>query len=329
MTSMLRLCVYLTVLFSCAQVSAHAFAPAAVLIEESSPRHYHVTFRRGAQLAAALSLQFPRSCQQGARESRVEGDQLIDRFELSCPSQLQGQTVRMLGLAQLSIGAVLHAQFLDGRSVRELLSAQRTSLSLPSNSWLAEVFFGYLRLGVEHLLTGLDHVLFVVGLLCLVQGLRSILWTLTAFTVGHSVTLCLSSLSIVALPQAPVEVGIALSLLVVALEIVRTLAPLNHAHATLRPVRIAIAFGLLHGLGFAGALAEIGLPEDEIPLSLFSFNLGVELGQILVVCATLPVLWLLRKLLRDRERSVRLSAAYLIGSLSWMWCLERVAALFA
>ncbi len=344
----------LTLLLSGGLASAHAFAPAAALIEETTAQRYQVTFRRSTPFAAALSLELPASCQQGARRTTIEGDQTIDRFTLQCPAPLQGQTVRVLGLAELSIGAVLHAQFLDGRSVRELLSAQRMSVVIPDTSWLAEVFFGYLRLGVEHLLTGLDHVLFVIGLLCLVAGFRHILWTLTAFTLGHSVTLCLSALSIIALPQAPVEVGIALSLLVIALEIAHTAAPVagNTAPSTgaavgmrsmqaikagrswriptiPRSAIIASVFGLLHGLGFAGALAETGLPEDDIPLSLFAFNLGVEFGQVLIVLATLPFLWVLSRRVVLRKRTWRLSAAYLIGSLAGMWFIERVAALLA
>ena len=329
MTRRLSAWMALSVLLCCRLVHAHAFTPAAVLIEETSPQQYQVSFRRATQFAAALAVDLPPACQEQARRSSLEGDQTIDRFTLRCPFPLQGQTVRLLGLAELSIGAVLHAQFLDGRSVRELLSAQRLSVTISDRNWLAEVFLSYLKLGIEHLLTGFDHVLFVIGLLCLVRDLRSVFWTLSAFTAGHSVTLCLSALSIVSLPQPPVEVGIALSLLIVALEIARSAGPTSEVRADFRPFRIAIAFGLLHGLGFAGALADTGLPEDEVPLSLFAFNLGVELGQMLVVAVALPLLWMLHTLLRQRERTVRLSIAYVTGSLSAMWCLERTLALFA
>jgi hypothetical protein len=208
--------------------------------------------------------------------------------------------------------------------VRALLSPERASLNFPrrESSWV--VLRDYVALGVQHLLTGADHILFVLGLLLLVHGLRARLWALTAFTLGHSVTLCLSALSIVRLPQAPVEIGIAASLLVVALQVLeqRTSDP----KVTRRAWLLASGFGLLHGLGFASALLETGLPAHAVPLALFGFNLGVELGQLLVVVVLAPVLFVMGKLRSSRARVV---AAYTIGGLAAMWCIERALLLFA
>jgi len=313
-----------------ARASAHAFTPAGIWIEETAPQEYEVQFRRSARLADRLTLDLPQRCTRGPIHRLTQGEEVVDAFKLGCEVPLQGQTLGVVGLSDLSPTAVLQAKLKDGRSVRAVLSTRRARITLPKNSWLAEVFVDYLKLGIEHLLTGWDHILFVVGLLCLMSELRQILITLTAFTLGHSITLALSSLSVIRLPQAPVEVGIALSLLVVASEI--AVARTGEAPATQRlsrtqPFRIAGAFGLLHGLGFAGALAEVGLPESEIPLCLLAFNLGVELGQVLIAAIALAVLFGVRRLGREQERSLRLGAAYVIGSLAVMWCLERMTTL--
>jgi hydrogenase/urease accessory protein HupE len=178
-----------------------------------------------------------------------------------------------------------------------------------------------LQLGGEHLVTGLDHLLFVIGLLLLVRGLRARLLSLTAFTLGHSLTLGLSALAIVQLPQRPVEIGIALSLLVLALELVALQRP--HAQQPRRPWLMAVSFGLLHGLGFASALAETGLPARAIILALFSFNLGVELAQLLVVLAALPLASLFVRALPTFVVRARLVLAYALGAIALVWCVER------
>lgn len=327
--SILTLTSLLTLLFT-TQVRAHAFTPAAVWIEETDSARYDVSFRRSQRFAEQLVLDLPKLCAKGPARSELAGDQRIDHFQLSCERPLQGQTLRVLGLSELSLVAVVQATFRDGRRVREVLSAQRLSLTVPNESWLADVFGSYLALGVEHLLTGWDHLLFVLGLLFLVQGLRRVFWTLTAFTLGHSLTLALSALSIVRPPQAPVELGIALSLLAVALQMTRMPKRSEREdRGLLKSPTFVLAgsFGLLHGLGFAGALAEVGLPEGEIPLALLAFNLGIEASQILSVSMLLSSFWMARRLGGVHHGRLRMGAAYVIGSLSIMWCIERVAEL--
>src|SRR6185295_4271413 len=144
-----------------------------------------------------------------------------------------------------------------------------------------DVAASYLRLGIEHILTGFDHLLFVLGLCLLIAGRRPLLWTLTAFTAGHSVTLSLAALGFVHVPQAPAEAAIAVTIVILARELARPSTTPRLLRR--RPWAMAALFGLLHGLGFAGALADIGLPAGDIPLALFSFTVGIEIGQIAFV----------------------------------------------
>jgi len=186
----------------------------------------------------------------------------------------------------------------------------------------------YTELGVEHILTGFDHLLFVLALVLLVGRGKMLLWTVTAFTLGHSVTLALAVLEWILLPQAPIEIAIAFSIYVLAIEIVRK----QQGKATLvnrAPWVVAGLFGLLHGLGFAGALAEVGLPSHEIPLALFSFNVGIEVGQLLFVALVLVAWALLRATpIRWPARIIDVPA-YAIGGLAVFWVFERTWALFA
>jgi len=185
----------------------------------------------------------------------------------------------------------------------------------------------YLKLGLEHILTGSDHLLFVLGLILLVRHWRPLLWTITAFTAGHSLTLSLAAMGFVHVPQAPVEALIALSIFVVAVEITRRTE--GGASGLWRmPWSMALVFGLLHGLGFAGALAEVGLPADEIPVALFAFNIGIELGQILFVGLILVSWHVLARFPRRLGRAGQLIPAYVIGSLAALWAFERIYLIF-
>jgi hydrogenase/urease accessory protein HupE len=182
----------------------------------------------------------------------------------------------------------------------------------------------YLVLGIHHILTGFDHLLFVLALVLIVPTFRRLLWTITAFTVAHSLTLAAATLGLVHVPQAPVEAVIALSIVFVAAEIVRGLQ--GRAGLTARaPWVIAFCFGLLHGFGFAGALAQVGLPPRAIPLALFFFNVGVEIGQLLFVGVVLAALALLHRVQSTRPKWVEALPAYVIGSIAMFWVVQRVA----
>jgi hydrogenase/urease accessory protein HupE len=186
------------------------------------------------------------------------------------------------------------------------------------------VIWAYLGLGVEHILFGVDHLLFVLCLLLLVREIRKLLATVTAFTLAHSITLAAATLGFVRVPAAPVEATIALSIVFLARELSRG-EHLRSAVTRSYPWLVAFSFGLLHGLGFAGALAEVGLPQREIPLALFAFNVGVELGQLAFIAT---VLFLVRgfRLLPLRMPSwSSVAAGYAIGSVAAFWVFARLS----
>ena len=189
-----------------------------------------------------------------------------------------------------------------------------------SESW-SEVASTYSLLGIEHILLGFDHLLFVLALLLLVPNMRMLLWTITAFTVAHSLTLAAATLGWADVPQQPVEAVIALSILFVAMEIVHWKQ--GHPGITRRwPWLVAFTFGLLHGFGFAGALNEIGLPEHAIPLALLFFNLGVEAGQLMFIAAVM-LAWALLKRISWPDWVWRVPV-YSIGALAAFWTIERI-----
>jgi hydrogenase/urease accessory protein HupE len=230
------------------------------------------------------------------------------------PAGLAGATLAVQGFAQPGEEVLVRIALADGRAVSTVLRAAAPALAVPARPGGA-VLRSYLILGVRHILLGWDHLLFVLGLVLLVAGARRLIATLTAFTAAHSITLSLAALGVVHVPAPPVEAAIALSIVFLAAELCR--GP-QTSFAARRPYGVALAFGLLHGLGFAGALAEAGLPPGDIPRALFGFNLGVELGQLLFVAAVL----LAGRLLRPAARPL----AYGIGTLAAYWCWERVAA---
>lgn len=190
-----------------------------------------------------------------------------------------------------------------------------------------EVARTYTFLGIEHIWTGVDHLLFVLALIIIVRGKRRLLATITAFTIAHSITLALATLDVIHIPGPPVEATIALSIVFVAREIIN-LHRGREGLAARKPWIVAFAFGLLHGLGFAGALAAIGLPQNDIPLALLFFNVGVETGQILFIAAVLSLIWATKRVLHSplAPRRPALAPAYFIGGVASYWMLERLAA---
>jgi hypothetical protein len=185
----------------------------------------------------------------------------------------------------------------------------------------------YLGLGAEHILLGVDHLLFVLGLLLLVRGFVPLVKTITAFTLAHSITLCASVLGYIPVDRAPIEAAIALSIILLAREI--AVAPRGLIHLTHRkPWLVAFIFGLLHGLGFAGALGEIGLPESAVPMALLFFNLGVEAGQLFFVLVLLAGARLLQKVLRPELPKLQPILGYALGALATLWFFDRLPAIW-
>lgn len=317
-----------------APASAHPLAPALLQLQETAPGRYAVLWRTSVSRTQRVDVmpQLPPNC-RALSEPQIAtegGDAVVARWAVQCAAAgLVGQRLTVQGLTQSGINVIVHILDRNGAEVKQLLSPDQPAFTVPSAEAQPPVFAAYFQLGVEHLLGGLDHLLFVASLLWLVRPLRLRLATITAFTLGHSFTLAAASLGLVHVPQAWAELGIALSLLLLAVEISRS-ASSPPSRLARWPWLMATTFGLLHGLGFAGALADIGLPQGEIALALLAFNLGIEAGQLLWVFVLLLAVWCWRKLGSGHTRPwMRVLPAYLIGTLAAYWCWDRLIALWA
>jgi hydrogenase/urease accessory protein HupE len=251
----------------------------------------------------------------------------VERWRVSCEKSWVESEVGVAGISSSQSNVILRVVLADGRKYQNILTAEHPSFVIPERPKISAVFKNYLLLGVKHILTGWDHLLFVLGLVLLVKGRRQLLWTITAFTLGHSVTLSLAVLGWVRIPSAPVEALIALSILVLAVELTRK----QNGKGTFfhrYPWSLAFSFGLLHGLGFAGALTEVGLPAGEIPLALFSFNVGIESGQLLFISAILALQILSRPWPLPAMGKRMEIPAYCIGCLAAFWFFERLSKLW-
>jgi hydrogenase/urease accessory protein HupE len=318
---------YVLVLFFPPPAAAHPLAPSLLEIRETAGGRATVLWKMPLQRPAGADPKtvLPATCHPaGPRSTVVEETALVTRWTVDCGSSgLAGAAIGVEGLAAVRSDVLLRVTRADGSAVRAVLRAEASVFRLPRTQRPLDVAGGYLALGIEHLLTGADHLLFLLGLMLLVRERRRLLGTVTAFTLGHSVTLSLAALEIVHIPSAPAEAAIALSILVLAVELARD----RPGALSRRPWAMAAAFGLLHGLGFAGALAEIGLPAREIPLALVSFNTGIELGQIAFLAAVAAVLWIARPAVRRFPAWSAAVPVYLIGTLAAYWLFERLAAL--
>ena len=314
-------------------LTAHEVRPAYLQLTEVSAGRFEVLWKQPLQpsgdpdLALRLPLEprFPARCTVTGRVvPEVTESVLLERWVMTCADGgLLGTELEIGGLPRTLTDVLLRVRWLDGAAIDHLLrpDAPRVLLTHEATGGLGVP--AYLRLGVEHLLFGFDHILFVVGLTFFVRRPRQLVQVVTAFTVAHSITLALSTLGVLTLSQRPVEAVIALSILFLAVELTRGA---NTESSLMRrwPWSIAFGFGLLHGFGFAGALSEIGLPEQARALALFLFNLGVEIGQLVVVGTLLALLWLLR------VSRVQLSAfaaqlpIYTMGVVSAYWFIDRV-----
>lgn len=310
---------------------AHPLAPSLLELRETADGRFAVRWKTSAYrpTGARLAPLLPEWCARVGDETTHDAGTAIERrWVVDCGAR--GLTGATLGVADLDVSrtlALLRIELADGRLVRTLLDGSRPTAVVPERESRLDVARQYLELGVEHLLTGIDHLLFVLCLCLLVRERRALLWTITAFTVGHSVTLTLATLGLVSFPQSVAETAIALSIVLLAAELLREDAAgasdTSGSWIRRRPWSMAFAFGLLHGLGFAGALTEVGLPQSEIPMALLTFNLGIELGQLAFVLVVLLLAALAHPLLaRLPARAVRIPA-YAIGSLAAFWFWSR------
>lgn len=266
----------------------------------------------------------PNGCAAQEAPRRAMGEMaMISTFKITCTAQVAGQSIGLSNFSTAQTDVLVRVAPLS-RPVQALrLTAAAPIVEIAAKPDVWQVARTYFVIGVEHIIFGYDHLLFVVALVLLLTGFRTIAIAVTAFTVAHSITLIGTTLGFLGLPQRPVEAIIALSIVFLAVEIVKKKEGAPRLSERV-PWVVAFVFGLLHGFGFAGALKEIGLPESDVPTALLTFNLGVEAGQLLIVAVTLATLWALRNLRPNWTRPAIHVASYGIGAIAAMWLLERV-----
>ena len=309
---------------------AHEARPAYLELTETLPDRYDVVWRTPVSAGVRLPvvLRFPDEA-KNLVEPRLHElpDSIVERRIITAPGGLGGKRIEFVGLQGTITDVLVRMQTHDGVVSTALVRPSRPNLDIVATPGAATVATAYLVHGIKHILLGYDHLLFVLALILIVPKLRVLVTTVTAFTLAHSITLALATLGFVHAPAPPTEAAIALSILLLASEIMRSYS--GQPSFTARwPWLVAFAFGLLHGFGFASALAEVGLPKGDIPLALFAFNVGVELGQLAFIAAVLIALGLARRIpIPDAvSRQAKPIATYAIGSLAAFWFVDRVAA---
>jgi len=314
---------------------AHESRPLYIEVTEKAPLVYSVQWKipPSVMVRNAPEISMSEVCTSAAAPSlggATQGN--VRQRTYRCEADPAGTPLRIhYPLFNPSVAALVRVSRLSGETHSLLASPEQTEVILPEAESFGNVARDYLSLGVRHILGGYDHLLFVICLLLIAGTGRRILITITGFTIAHSVTLALSALGLVRVPVPPVEAAIALSIVFLAVEIVRG----DPNSLTYRyPIAVSTSFGLLHGFGFAAVLGETGLPQTEIPAALLFFNLGVELGQILFVAGVVFVYQVARLAARgfaDRDLSIaalrpfQKPAAYLVGSLASFWMIQRIA----
>jgi len=300
--------------------------PGYLELTQTSPSAWRMVWKAPIRGGLATNAQpsVPSQCRGAPPVRSLAGSALVEVWTLDCPQGLSGHSVGLKGLDRAFTDALVRIAPL-GRPVQVArLTAENPEVEVRAVPDRLQVARTYLLLGIEHILTGYDHLLFVLCLVLLLRGGMRIAKTVTAFTIAHSLTLVGTTLGLVSLPRQPVEVCIALSIVFLAVEIVKARpdGPLRLSERA--PWVVAFAFGLLHGFGFAGALAEIGMPEREVPTALLTFNIGVEIGQLVIVGAASLVLAAIGRLAPTQRTLAQRVAAYGIGITAAYWCIARL-----
>ncbi|MBR1211237.1 HupE/UreJ family protein [Bradyrhizobium sp. JYMT SZCCT0180] len=314
--------------------------PGYLEMRQTSPGEYNLLFKipaRGDDLRLAIYVKLPEGTQDvGPPRASFNDGVYVERRTIRRDGGFIGQLISINGLSATSTDVLVRIESLAGAVQTERLSPTKTAFIIQAVPGAWEIAATYLHLGVEHILFGFDHLLFVLALVILVRGWRRVAITVTAFTIAHSITLAAAALGFVNVAGPPLEATIALSIMLVAVEILNARGGKPSLTAR-RPWLVAFSFGLLHGFGFAGALAEVGLPQHSIAVALLFFNVGVEIGQLVFVAAVLSLISLLRfvvsKLLEPGRIQPSLdrldvTVAYAIGIMAAYWLVERTTALF-
>jgi hydrogenase/urease accessory protein HupE len=319
-------------------VQAHEVRPGYLQIKQVDKLTYDLLWKVPAKGDQRLGLyvRLPENCRNSEAWSRFAGGAYIERWQATCEGGLNDGTIVIDGLESTRTDVLARVEHSSGQTQTVRLTPSQPELKVSKTAGPTSVVRTYFILGVEHILLGFDHLLFVLALLFLVEGWRRLVATITAFTVAHSLTLAAATFGWIKVPQAPVEAVIALSIMFIAVEVLHRQRGRTGV-ATRKPWIVAFTFGLLHGLGFAGALRAVGLPDHAIPLALASFNVGVEAGQLLFVAAVFLLFWIANQSISGRAavgRSVlpgtilTRAASYVIGTLAAFWLIERTYGFF-
>ena len=326
----------MSVFIACAcflpSAQAHEVRPAYLEIKETAPGQFSVLWR--TPMLAGMRLPLVLKMPDGVKELRKPvvqelADSLVERRWIDAgPNGLAGRRIEIVGLQYTITDALVRVEWLDGRTLQTILRPDKSWVDIAASQSRWEVVGAYVVEGIRHILFGADHLLFVLGLLLIVGSGWMLLKTITAFTVAHSVTLTIATLGYADVPAPPVECAIALSILFLGPEIVRVQR--GETSFTIRhPWVVAFAFGLLHGFGFATAMTSAGLPRQELPLALLSFNVGVELGQLGFVALVLAMEYSFHALKVRWPRWVAALPGYAVGTAGAFWTIQRVALLIA
>ena len=333
---MSRAAIMLVFLFAAAVASSqnaagHEVRPGFLDLRETESNVFLMTWKVPALGALHLAMEprLPSTCRFIGEPTTVQtGGAFVERARIGCDHGLDGERLAIAGLEATQTDVLARIESRNGAVWNARLTPTAPEIEIAGTLNWPAVVRTYVCLGVNHILFGVDHLLFVFCLLLLVRDARKLLLTVTAFTVAHSITLTAATLGIVHVPAAPVEATIALSIVFLARELVSGEAERSGVTRSY-PWVVAFSFGLLHGLGFASALAEIGLPQGEIPLALFAFNLGVELGQLTFIAAVLSAWWLVR-ILAGATPAISMFtprvAGYAVGITASFWVFARLAA---
>jgi hydrogenase/urease accessory protein HupE len=308
---------------------AHEIRPGYLELRQIGPETYDAFWKvpgQGEDMRLGIYVELPGTCTSVSplRGAMVDAA-FTERWTVTCIGGLTGGTIHIAGLSATVIDVLVRLERLDGSSQVTRLTASAPSFVVAAPAGALGVARTYTVLGVEHILSGVDHLLFVLALIILTSGGWKLVKTVTAFTVSHSITLTLATLGYVHVPQRPVEAVIALSIVFVASEILHTRAG-RPGLTALAPWVVALTFGLMHGLGFASGLSDAGLPDGHIPTALLFFSLGVEAGHFLFIGAVLSLVALARRVRFPAPHWAPLIPPYAIGSVAMFWVIQRIAA---
>jgi len=309
---------------------AHEVRPGYLEITEKEPGQYQVLWKVPSLSGMRMLIKpvLPEDCRDQVVPTRHQlPDAFIERRMVTCGGGLAGKIIAIDGLSSTLTDVLVRLHHANLQTQTVLLKPQASSFKVVGIQHWTQAFFSYISMGIKHILYGVDHLLFVLGLLLLSRGWRLLLKIITAFTLGHSISLALATFRIVDVPIQPLSAAIAWSILFLAGELVR--AQRGEISLTIRsPWMVSFGFGLLHGLGFASALVQLGLPQADIPLALFCFNVGVEIGQIIFVSLVLIVMASLKKIQLELPRWSKPLPVYAMGSVAAFWFIGRLVVIF-